>query len=100
MIRLMHPKELMLIKSMVCVSALFVITGIVIGKVEINFRFDLKVCNGCPNLMQKALCFNDVAFVSVKENNYRIDFWYMSKEKDIKVLQNPDFAEKKEHYIA
>ena len=45
--------------------------------------------------MQKALCFNDVAFVSVKENGYRIDFWYMSKEKAIKVIRNPDLTEKK-----
>ena len=37
---------------------------------EINFRFQSKVCNGCHDLMQKAMHFSNVAIVSVKENNY------------------------------
>ena len=30
--------------------------------------------------MQKALNFNDVAIVSMKGSDYRIRFWYMSKD--------------------
>ena len=30
-----------------------------------NFRFQPKVCNGCHDLTQKAVSFNDVAIVSV-----------------------------------
>ena len=32
------------------------------------------LCNGCHNLMQKAMTFNDVAIVSVKGSDYRIHF--------------------------
>ena len=46
---------------------------------EVNFKFQPKVCDVCHNLRQKATSFNDVAIVSVKENDYRIDFWYMRK---------------------
>ena len=52
-----------------------------------NFRFDLKVCNGCHDLMQKAKSFNDVAIVSVKGNDYRIHFLYMSKDEAINVFK-------------
>ena len=36
------------------------------------------LCNGCHNLMQKAMSFNNVATVYVKGSAYRINFWYMS----------------------
>ena len=39
---------------------------------DINFRFDPKVCNGCHNWIQKFMSFNDVAIIYVKENDYRI----------------------------
>ena len=35
---------------------------------NMNFRFQPEVCNGCHELMQKAMSFNDVAVFSVKEN--------------------------------
>ena len=38
--------------------------------------------------MQKAINFNDVAMVSIKENNYRIHFWYMSKNYAIVLMTN------------
>ena len=34
--------------------------------------------------------FNDVAIISVKENDYRIHFWYMSKDNVINILKNFD----------
>ena len=42
---------------------------------EINFRFQTKVCDGCYDLMQNATSFNDAAIVSVKGNDYRILFF-------------------------
>ena len=45
-----------------------------------NFSYQPYLCNGCHDLMQKAMNFNDVAIVSVKGNDYRIHFWYMSIE--------------------
>ena len=36
--------------------------------------------------MQKAINFNDVAIVSVIGSDYRIQFWYMSKDDATNVL--------------
>ena len=47
-----------------------------------NFNYEPYLCNGCHDLMQKAMNFNDVAIVSIKENDYRIHFSYMSKESE------------------
>ena len=45
-----------------------------------NFSYHRHLRNGCPDLMQKAMSFNDVAIVSIKGSDYRIHFWYMSKD--------------------
>ena len=45
-----------------------------------NVKYDPYICNGCHNLMQKSMSFNDVAIVSIKGSDYRIHFWYMSKD--------------------
>ena len=39
-----------------------------------NFSYELYLCNGCHDLMQKAMNFNNVAIVSIKGNDYRIHF--------------------------
>ena len=44
--------------------------------------------------MQKAMNFNDVTIVSVKENYYRIYFWHMSKDSAINIMKNSDLNEK------
>ena len=44
--------------------------------------------------MQKAINFNDVAVVSIKGNDYRIHFWYMSKDYAISIMNNSDLNEK------
>ena len=46
-----------------------------------NFNYEPYLCNGCYDLIQKAMNFNDVAIVSVKGNNFRIHFWYISKDE-------------------
>ena len=61
---------------------------------NIIFKFQLGVCNGCHDLMQKAKNFNDVAIVTVRMNDYRISFSYMSKDKAIDSLRNADLIEK------
>ena len=38
---------------------------------DIKFKFQPEVCNGCHDLMQKSISFNDVALVTVKGNDYR-----------------------------
>ena len=59
----------------------------------IDFRFQSKACNGCQTLMQKAKSFN-VATVSVKGNDHRIHFWYMTRYEAINIMKNSDFKEK------
>ena len=46
---------------------------------DIGFRFEPYLCNGCHDLMQKAMNFNNIAIVYVKRNSYIIYFSYMSK---------------------
>ena len=50
---------------------------------EINFRNDPKVYNGCHDLMQRAMSFHDNAIVFVKGNDYRIHSWYISKDEGL-----------------
>ena len=38
--------------------------------------------------------FNDVAIVSIKGNDYRIHFWYMSKDDTINIMINSKLNEK------
>ena len=44
--------------------------------------------------MQKATNFNDVAIVYVRENAYRIHFWYMSKDDVISIMKNSNLIDK------
>ena len=37
-----------------------------------NFSYEPYICNGCHDLMQKAMNFNDVGIVSIKGNDCRI----------------------------
>ena len=38
--------------------------------------------------------FNDVVITSVKRNDYRIYFWYMSKDDAINIMKNYHLNEK------
>ena len=53
----------------------------------------MYVCNGCHDIMQIAVNFNDGFNVSVKANEQRIHFWYMSKNEATN-LRNADLKEK------
>ena len=37
--------------------------------------------------------FNDIAIVSVKESDYRINFWYMNKDDAINLMKNSNLNE-------
>ena len=47
---------------------------------NIGFKYEPYLCNGCHDLIQKAMSFNKIAIVYVKENACKIHFWYMSKD--------------------
>ena len=44
--------------------------------------------------MQKTISSNDAPIVSVKGNDYRIHFGYMSKDEAVKIMKNSNFKEK------
>ena len=46
--------------------------------------------------MQKAINFNDFAIVSIKGNDHRIHFWYISKDDAINIMKNSSLNEKRE----
>ena len=53
-----------------------------------NFKYEPCLWNGCHDLMQKDIDFNDVSIVSVKGSDYRIHFWYMSNDDAINIMNN------------
>ena len=61
---------------------------------DIGFNYEPYFCNGCHGLMEKAICFNDVAIVYDKGNAYRIHFWYMSKNDEISMINNSNLIDK------
>ena len=59
-----------------------------------NFNYEKYLCNGCHDLIQKAMSFNDVAIASIKGNDCRIQFWYMSKNDAIVLMTNSNLKDK------
>ena len=54
---------------------------------DIGFKYEKYLCNGCHDLIQKAMSFNNIAIVYVKGNTYRINFWCMSKDDVISIIK-------------
>ena len=59
-----------------------------------SFNYEPYLCNGCHDLMQKAMSFKHAAVVSIKKNDYRIHFWYMSKTDAIALMTNSNLKDK------
>ena len=59
-----------------------------------SFKYEQYLCNGCHDLMQKAINFNDVAIASIKGSDYRIHFCHMSKDDAISIMNNSSSNEK------
>ena len=66
---------------------------VIISIFWIKVKYERYVCNGCHNLMQKDIDFNDFVILSVKGNDYRIHFWYMSKDDAINIMKNSNLNE-------
>ena len=62
---------------------------------DIGFKYEPYLCNGCHDLMQKAMGFNNIAIVYIKENAYRIHFWHMSKDDAINIINGSILRKKK-----
>ena len=59
-----------------------------------NLNYELYLCNDRHDLMQKAMNFNGAAIASIIGNDYRIYFWYMSKDDAISIMNNSNLNEK------
>ena len=59
-----------------------------------NFNYEPFLCKSCHDLIQKDMNFNDVAIVSIKGNDYRIYFWYVSKNDAIVLMTNSNLKDK------
>ena len=55
---------------------------------DIGFQYEPYLCNGCHDLMQKAMDFNNIAIVYIKGSTYRIHFWYMCKDDAINIMND------------
>ena len=62
-----------------------------------DFKFEPYPCNGCHDLMQRAITFN-VAIISDKGSDYRIHFWCMSKDDAINIMKNSNLNKKVDFY--
>ena len=59
-----------------------------------NFKYEPYLCSGCHDLMQKAMNFNDAPIVSIRGKDYRINFWYISIDDAISIINNSSLNEK------
>ena len=62
---------------------------------DIGFKYELYLCNGCHDLMRKAMSFNDVAIVYVKGNAYRTLFLVHEQNDAISIMNNSNLIDKK-----
>ena len=66
------------------------------GLIDVNKKnLSKDLCNGCHDLMQKPMSFNDIAIVYVKGSAYRINFWYMSKDDAINIMNGSILLDKR-----
>ena len=61
---------------------------------DIGFKCEPHLCNTCHGLVQKAVSFNNIAIAHVKGSAYRIQFWYMSQDDAINIMNNSSLIDK------
>ena len=62
---------------------------------DIGFKYEPYLRNGCHDLMQKAMSFNDVALFYFEGSAYRIHFWSYTKSDAMSILSNSNLVDKK-----
>ena len=60
---------------------------------DIGFKFEPYLCNGCHDLMQKAMSFDNVAITYVKGSACRIV--HRAKSNAISIMSNSNLVDKK-----
>ena len=63
---------------------------------NIGFKYEPYLCNWLSWFnAQKAMSFNKIAIVYVKENACKIHFWYMSKDGAINIMNGSNLVDKR-----
>ena len=62
---------------------------------DIGFKYEPYLCNGCHDLMQKAMSFNNISIVYVKGSSCRIHIWYLTKFDVIIIMNGSNLADKR-----
>ena len=62
---------------------------------DIGFRYEPHLCNGCHDLMQKAISFKNVTVARVKRSAQRIHFLYMSENYAVSIANNSNLVDQK-----
>ena len=60
---------------------------------DIGFKYEPYLSNGCHDLMEKAMNFNDVATLSIKGSDYRIHLLYTNKYDAGSIINNSNLDE-------
>lgn len=60
-------------------------------------RFQLKLRNGCHDVKQKSITLDKFLIVTVRRNQNRINFWFMTKSKAVGRIKNLDLSEKRDN---
>ena len=61
---------------------------------DVGFKYEKYLWNGCHDLMQKAMGFDNIAIVYVKGSACKINFWYMSKNDSINIMNGSSLIDK------
>ena len=59
-----------------------------------NFNYEPYLCNGCHDMMQKAVSFSNAAAFFAKGSDYRIHFCFISKNDAINLLNSSVLSNK------
>ena len=62
---------------------------------DIGFKYEKYLCNGCHDLMQNVMSFDNIAIVYVKGNAYRVHAWHMSKDEAINIINGDNLVDKR-----
>ena len=62
---------------------------------DIGFKYESYLCNGCHDLIQKAMGFNNIAILYINENVYKFNFWYMSIDDAINIMTDSNLVDKR-----
>ena len=65
-----------------------------------SFKFQPIICNRCHGLLIMSMKLSDIAISNTKRSDYRCIISLISINEAIKLMQNADLNEKREHYKA